>query len=161
MTPNMLERLMEHRINTAPSAQPIIRIITDNVNIIPLIHLDQTTNHYELQEEKRYNILVPVEIINIGNIPAQNIILDAEVKFKKRRPLGVDVLPSHRYDFIDFLSPESSNKKRSLRKSSVSFDGFVAKEVIRDFLKVGWNGLGSLISLLPRNFPTLHYGHHL
>ena len=137
ITPNMMERLIEHRINTAPSVQPILRLITEDVKIHPEIELYNNSDgiDFTLKDKERYVISFPVKVVNIGNIPAQNIIVDAEVKFKTRMPLGNNRLPIHLYNFIDFLSPESTNKVRSEKEVSVSFDNFVAKEIIFDFFE--------------------------
>jgi hypothetical protein len=150
ITPNMMERLIEHRINTAPSVQPIIRLITDDIKIHPEIPLcdSSESKYFDLKEKERYVISFPLKVVNIGNIPAQNIIVDAEVKFKKRKPLGNKSLPTHLYNFIDFLSPESSNKERSEKEVSISFDNFVAKEIILDFFegRIQWSGFPDLPS---------------
>ena len=142
ISPNMMAPLMERRINTAPSAQPILRIVADDVKIHPDVRLgdDSTGKGFDLKADERYAIHLPLSIVNIGNIPAQSIIVDAEVTFKKRRPLGNKALPVHYPHFIEFLSPESTREKRSEKEVSVSFDRFVAREIILDFFE-GRRGL--------------------
>jgi hypothetical protein len=151
ISPNMMERIIEHRINTAPSAQPILRLIAGDVKIHPKIELKNDSEEigFTLKDNERYQISFPLKVVNIGNIPAQDIIVDAEVRFKKRRPLGKKSLPVHLYKFIDFLSPESTSKERSEKEVAVSFDKFVAKEIIFDFFegRKEWPGFPHLPSI--------------
>ena len=149
ISPNMMERIIADRINTAPSAQPILRLITGDVKIHPNIKLKNDSEGIVLKNNERYVISFPLKVVNIGNIPAQNIIVDAEVKFKKRRPLGNKSLPVHLYSFIEFLSPESTSKERSEKEVTVSFDNFVAKEIIIDFFdgRNEWPGFPNLPSI--------------
>jgi hypothetical protein len=81
-------------------------------------------------------------LINIGNSPVQEIYVDAEVEFKTRKPLGNKYLPIHHYVFIDFLSPSTENSNYSKRETIVSFDNFVAREIITDFFegRTNYNG---------------------
>ncbi|MCJ7481371.1 MAG: ATP-binding protein [Thermodesulfovibrionales bacterium] len=151
ISPNMMERIIEHRINTDPSAQPILQLIAGDVKIHPKIEVNKNPEEVgiSLKDKVRYVINFPLKVVNIGNIPAQNIIVDAEVRFKKRRPFGNKSLPIHLYKFIDFLSPESTNKERSEKEVMVSFDNFVAKEIIFDFFegRNKWPGFPFLPSI--------------
>ena len=84
--------------------------------------------------KERYCVAFELELVNIGNQPAQNIYVDAEAHFKVNRPLGENFLPVHLPEFVSFLSPHSkeSNKITSV---STRFDNFVAREIIRDFFR--------------------------
>lgn len=150
ISPNMMERVIEHRINTAPSAQPILRLVPGEVYLHPQIDLNEDLKGFgfTLKDNERYSIIFPLKVINIGSLPAQNIIVDAEVRFKQRRPLGNKSLPVHRYTFIDFLSPESITLERSEEEVTIAFDNFVAKEIVLDFFegRAGWSGFPSLPS---------------
>ncbi|MHA2309245.1 MAG: AlbA family DNA-binding domain-containing protein, partial [Candidatus Heimdallarchaeaceae archaeon] len=137
ITPTMMEGAIEHRINTSPTAQPIIRIAPEEISIHPSIKIDKKPfeiNKY-LKEEERYAIKIPIKLANIGNIPAQNVIVDAEIHFAKRRPCNSDSLPIHLYQFIDFLPPISILKEMNGGNYHVIFDNFIAKEIILDFFE--------------------------
>jgi hypothetical protein len=137
ISPTMMERIIEHRIDTSPAAQPILRLITNEVQIHPPIELKSGIGKTEiaLDDRTRHTINFPVKIVNIGSIPAQSIVVDAEVRFKKRRPLNYKSLPTHLYQFVEFLSPESTSKERSEIDVNLSFDNFVAKQIILDFFE--------------------------
>ena len=137
ITPNMMEGVIEHRINTSPTTQPIIRIIPKEISIHPSIEIKEKLFKIEeyLKDEERYVISIPIELTNIGNIPAQDIILDAEVHFAKRRPFDLESLPIHLYEFIDFLPSISLLKEMNENKYHINFDNFIAKEIILDFFE--------------------------
>jgi hypothetical protein len=116
------------------TSQPTITISSKKVSIIPDIPDTAIINGIEDSLGKeRYCVAFEIDLANIGNQPAQNIYVDAEVNFKVNRPLGKKTLPVHLPEFISFLAPQSiENKTASV---SVRFDNFVARELIRDFFE--------------------------
>jgi hypothetical protein len=117
------------------SSQPTLKIVVDEISLYPDIVLEKEPFDIEtiINDNVRYIINIGIELINIGNYPAQEIYVDADVEFIKRKPFGYKYLPVHRYTFVDFLSPFVENGNFSKKKSYVSFDNFVAREMIKDF----------------------------
>lgn len=114
------------------TSQPTITIRTNNVSIIPDIPDTAIINGNEDSLGKeRYCVAFEIDLTNIGNHPAQNIYVDAEVHFKVNRPLGKKALPVHLPEFVSFLAPLSNDIKTA--SVSARFDNFVARELIRDF----------------------------
>jgi hypothetical protein len=124
------------------ASQPTITIRSKNVSITPdipdtaIIH----GNEDSLGKE-RYCVAFEIDLKNIGNQPAQNIYIDAEVHFKVNRPLGNKALPVHLPEFISFLAPQSNDDKTA--SVFARFDNFVARELIRDFFEGRRNMEGS------------------
>jgi hypothetical protein len=119
------------------SSQPTIKIEAKNITISPDIGNDVDISDVEniVDNATRYWVSLDLKISNIGNNPAQNIYADAIVYFKERRPLKYKELPIHMPDFIDFLPPISSNRSSSEKDITLSFDNFVARELIKDFFE--------------------------
>jgi len=63
---------------------------------------------------ERYCVAFEIVLTNIGNQPAQNIYIDAEVHFKVNRPLGQKALPVHLPEFRSFLAPQSNEDRSQL-----------------------------------------------
>ena len=124
------------------TSQPTITIRSKNVSIsmdIPDTALINGNDDFLGKE--RYCVAFEIDLTNIGNQPAQNIYVDADVHFKENRPLGKKALPVHLPEFISFLAPQSNDDKTA--SVSVRFDNFVARELIRDFFKGRRNMDGS------------------
>lgn len=117
------------------SSQPTLKIVVNGIFLYPDIVLEKEPFDIEtmIDDNVRYCINIDLELINIGNCPAQEIYIDADVEFIKRKPFGHKYLPVHLYTFIDFLSPFVENGSFSKKKTQVSFDNFVAREMIKDF----------------------------
>jgi hypothetical protein len=117
------------------ATQPTITIRSKNVSITPDIPDDTLINESEDSLGKeRYCVAFELDLTNIGNQPAQNIYVDAEVHFKVNRPLGNKSLPVHLPNFVSFLAPQS-NKSDKTTSTSARFDNFVARELILDFFR--------------------------
>ena len=124
------------------TSQPTITIRSKNVSIsmdIPDTALINGNDDFLGKE--RYCVAFEIDLTNIGNQPAQNIYVDADVHFKENRPLGKKALPVHLPEFISFLAPQTNDDKTA--SVSVRFDNFVARELIRDFFKGRRNMDGS------------------
>lgn len=116
------------------ASQPTITIRSKNVSISPdITDTASISGNDDSLGKERYCVAFEIELTNIGNQPAQNIYVDAEVYFKENRPLGNKALPVHLPEFISFLAPQSKDDKATI--ISARFDNFVARELIRDFFK--------------------------
>lgn len=117
------------------SSQPTLKIVLNGISLYPDIVLEKEPFNVEtiINDSVRYYINIDLELINIGNCPAQEIYIDGNVEFIKRKPLGHKYLPVHLYTFMDFLSPFAENSSFSKKKTHVCFDNFVAREMIKDF----------------------------
>ena len=119
------------------SSQPTVKIEAKDITIFPDIKDDINLSDVEniVDNKIRYWVSLNLKISNIGNNPAQNICVDANVNFKKRKPLNNKELPIHMPTFIDFLPPQSDNSNFSEKEVNLSFDNFVARELIKDFFE--------------------------
>ncbi|MDD5222397.1 MAG: hypothetical protein PHE84_00270 [bacterium] len=121
------------------SSQPTIKIEPNAIRISPDIkhdiksELENSNIDSILDDKKRYSIYLDVTLNNIGNNPAQNIYIDSHVFFKKRRQFGKNTLPIHLPEFISFIPPFTENNEKSQIKITLAYDGFLAKEIIKDF----------------------------
>jgi hypothetical protein len=132
------------------SSQPTVKIEAKDITISPDIKNDTNLSDIEniVDNKERFWVSFNLEILNIGNNPAQNICIDANVNFKKRKPLDYKELPIHLPTFIDFLPPQSGNDIFSEKKVNISFDNFVARELIKDFFegRKDWPGSPLLVN---------------
>ena len=153
------------------TSQPTITIRSKNVSIIPDIPDAAIINGNEDSLGKeRYCVAFEIDLANIGNQPAQNVYVDAEIHFKVNRPLGKKSLPVHLPEFISFLAPQTiENKTASV---SARFDNFVARELIRDFFEgrrnmegspfftiKGRNGKFKAMAITKGHYPLLLFGY--
>ena len=125
------------------ASQPTVKIVIKDTTFHPKIPHDTVAyGEGDSLGDIRYAINIEFELVNIGNHPAQNIMLDAEVTFKTQTPFGVNTLPVHLPKSIGFL-PSVSHGDIGKVKLNLAFDNFVAKEIIRDFFvsRKNWDGL--------------------
>ena len=140
------------------SSRPTIKIYPKTISIYPDISSDiDLTKSSDILKDKRHCISIECELSNIGNNPAQNIYLDAEVQFKAIKPLGYNCLPIHLPEFIPFLEPENTKDKDHSHKFRIRFDNFVSHVMIKDFftLRNSFKGLAFLPSKKEIDDPNL------
>ncbi len=153
----MMTSFIEHRISTTPSSQPIVQLVPRDSSIAPQIPVKRASRNVTLQRDQRYAIVLAVEVLNVGNFTAQDLLIDGEVSFKVRRLLGKEHLPVHLPGYIDFLPALSTGLKAAQGCASVSFDNFVAQEILLDFSegRVDWPGAPWLPSHAEMEDPNL------
>ena len=140
------------------SSRPTIKIYPKSISIYPDISSDiDIAKSSDTLRDKRHCISMECELSNIGNNPAQNIYLDAEVQFKANRPLGYNSLPIHLPEFIPFLEPGNLKDKDHSRNFQIRFDNFVAHVIIKDFftLRNSFKGIAFLPSKKEIDNPDL------
>jgi len=74
----------------------------------------------------RRNMQIPVKLTNIGNAPAIEVLIDAEIVLYHSTVNGVNTIPS-RFDpeMISFLKPGESNKKSELSFGNTFITAFL------------------------------------
>ena len=120
------------------SSQPTIKINIEEISLHPEIELDKD-NKPIVKEKERYFLNIISSLDNISSNAAQNLTIDGIVKFKVKKPLNMDSLPVHLPEHKDFLT------KDNFIKVTVSFNGYIAREIIKDYLEGRKNKLSPFL----------------
>jgi hypothetical protein len=84
-------------------------------------------------EGQRFWFHIKIEIANLTNSPAQDVLLDTNAYFITRKPFGNSWLPTDKPQHFSFISSRSDTGTDNKQSIDICFDNFVVSEILKDF----------------------------
>jgi hypothetical protein len=116
------------------SSRPAILIEPKEIMLTP--DLNCKCNIADLNsylEGKRFGFHIKIEIANLSNSPAQDVLVDANAYFITRKPFGNAWLPTDKPQHFSFISSRSDTTVDNRKNIDICFDKFVVSELLKDF----------------------------
>ena len=84
-------------------------------------------------EGKRFWFHIKIEIANLTNSPAQDVLVDANAYFITRKPFGNAWLPTDKPQHFSFIPSRSDTATDHRQSIEICFDNYVVSEILKDF----------------------------